>query len=115
MSSFVGKSKEHLERRVSKLTDRMRALEDALAIAQATESSEPHPLLAQPWRFDDDDTGHNKSGTEDSTDEGETAYDILLNSFGRLHINEQERSVRFFGPAGGAEVRLFIVTNMISC
>ena len=51
---FVEKSKEHLERKLTKMMDRMRALEDALAIAQAVESNQPHPLLTTSWRVDED-------------------------------------------------------------
>ncbi|KAF8991889.1 fungal-specific transcription factor domain-containing protein [Cyathus striatus] len=42
---FVLAATEHLHRRISKLSGRIRQLEDALASLQAQHSSEPHPLL----------------------------------------------------------------------
>ncbi|KAF6760915.1 fungal-specific transcription factor domain-containing protein [Ephemerocybe angulata] len=42
---FVLAATEHLHKRISKLSNRVRQLEDALATLQAKHSSEPHPLL----------------------------------------------------------------------
>ena len=36
---------EHLHKRIAKMKERIRQLEDALAILQAKSSNEPHPLL----------------------------------------------------------------------
>lgn len=80
----------------------MRALEDALAIAQAAETSELHPLLATSWRMDEEEVEH---GREDEKEKDSThADDLLADTFGTLHVDEKHRTVRFFGPAGGAEV-----------
>ena len=40
---------------MTKMEERIRALEDALAIAQAQESDKPHTLLSTPWKVDDDE------------------------------------------------------------
>ncbi len=37
------------------MEERMRLLEDALAISQAQESDQPHPLLAESFKIDVDD------------------------------------------------------------
>lgn len=78
----------------------MRALEDALAIAQANDSSLPHPLLTTSSIL-------GELEAPDSDKEGEVdKVDRIAESFGTLHINEQERTEQFFGPSGGSEVSL---------
>lgn len=79
----------------------MRALEDALAIAQATESSLPHPLLTTGSVLDEPEARDN--GSESGLDK----VDAVVESFGTLHINERERTECFFGPSGSSEVRFF--------
>lgn len=80
------------------MAERMRALEDALAIAQAAESSQPHSLLA----VEPEDVEIDVSMT---FDEGETSSaESITESFGTLHIDEKERTVRYFGTSGGSEV-----------
>lgn len=77
----------------------MRALEDALAIAQAAESTQPHPLLMiEP----EPDIEIDINVTEDDE---VAAADSLAGTFGTLHIDEKERTERFFGASGGSEVR----------
>ncbi|KAI0080409.1 hypothetical protein K474DRAFT_1704716 [Panus rudis PR-1116 ss-1] len=84
------------------MEERMRALEDALVIAQAQESDEPHPLLATPWKLDEDESAKD-SGEADMEGKVEDMADIL----GALHIDGKERSNKFFGPTGGVESLLF--------
>ena len=84
----------------------MHALEDALAIAQASESDEPHPLLQQPFKIEDD---IGLEFEEDEEDEDETtaqepSLQALAESFGTLHIDQREKTIRFYGPSGGVEV-----------
>ena len=78
----------------------MRALEDALAIAQAGESASPHPLLTAGFVFDDENM--RDSEQRPSNDKVES----IAEAFGTLHIDEKERTQRFFGPSGGSEVCL---------
>ena len=102
--SFVSAAKDHLHKKLSKLEERMRALEDALAIAQSAESAEPHPLLRQPFRPDDAPLdGDDDAEASDEKDSGEEA---LADSFGTLHIDPTEKTIRFYGPSGGVEVSL---------
>ncbi|KAJ3551352.1 hypothetical protein NM688_g4752 [Phlebia brevispora] len=103
VGKFVSKSKEHLERKLAKMEERMRNLEDALAIAQAAETNERHPLLAVPWRIDDDEDERQPSEQDDKESLDSHA---LVESFGTLHVDERHRTVRFFGPAGEAEAKL---------
>ncbi|KAI0826144.1 hypothetical protein BC629DRAFT_1690247 [Irpex lacteus] len=96
-SRFVSQATDHLQRRITKMAERMRALEDALAIAQAAESSQPHSLLA----VEPEDVEIDVSMT---FDEGETSSaESITESFGTLHIDEKERTVRYFGTSGGSE------------
>lgn len=95
------------------MEDRVRLLEDALAIAQAQESDQPHPLLVEPFKLDADDTAPMQVASP-----GPNVED-LVGTLGTLHINEKEKTMRFFGPTGGAEVSDYllarnygIVTNM---
>ena len=92
----------------------MRALEDALAIAQACESNQPHPLLATPWKIEDEEP---EPEAEPEDVKPIIDHEQLLESFGTLHINEKEKTVRFFGPAGGAEVRrrLVLMNRFLTC
>jgi uncharacterized protein YgbK (DUF1537 family) len=82
------------------MTERMRALEDALAIAQAAQSSHPHSLLTAEAKQDSDTDFDEcvKQETDSNTSEA------IVESFGTLHINEEERTIRFFGTSGGSEV-----------
>lgn len=95
---FVLAAEDHLRRKMSKLEERMHALEDALAIVQTNESKHPHPLLAQSFLLDDDDDLLEEEDTKNFfTTSG------LTDAFGALHV--ENTSQRFFGPSGGSEVR----------
>lgn len=110
---FVEKSKEHLERKILKMEERMRALEDALAIAQAAETTQRHPLLLTPWRADDDegDQYEDKLHVEEIKHE-DPVDDGLAHSFGTLHVNENQRTMQFFGPSGGRRGSLYLIMNV---
>ena len=82
---------------MTKMEERIRALEDALAIAQAQESDKPHTLLSTPWKVDDDE----EEQPHDPTNPG---LEDLVDTLGTLHIDEKGKTVQFFGPSGGTEV-----------
>lgn len=83
--------------------ERIRQLEDALAILQAKGTNEPHPLLS--------DDAQNKSTPERDEDGPPVdSKDIkspqdVIEAFGTLSVYDHGVS-RFFGPSGGPEVRL---------
>lgn len=88
--------------------ERIRQLEDALAILQAKHSNEPHPLLR--------DDALTTTKTEPQFNEGnalsrETAQKPgdVIEAFGTLSVYDRGVS-RFFGPSGGAEVRGHSIT-----
>lgn len=85
----------------------MRALEDALAIAQANEGDEPHPLLREPLKFEYESPPLEPDDEDENTEGSEaTPLEALADSFGTLHIDQKEKTLRFYGPTGGVEVRL---------
>ena len=95
---------EHLHRRITKISTRVRELEDALAALQAEHSNEPHPLLR------DDLLSANILDEEDPTSGDLTAgppsmEQKIMDGFGTLSISDHGVS-RFFGPTGGPEVRV---------
>ena len=98
--------------------ERIRQLEDALAILQAKCTTEPHPLLR-------DDVASNQTperdddGPSPDTKDQKSAQDVL-EAFGTLSVYDHGVS-RFFGPSGGTEVRIFFTlrskwsTDNVSC
>ncbi|KAF6750634.1 fungal-specific transcription factor domain-containing protein [Ephemerocybe angulata] len=104
---FVLAATEHLHKRISKLSNRVRQLEDALATLQAKHSSEPHPLLhADLISASQPSNEWNEDVTMDVGDDyDEPAGDKeVIDAFGTLSISQHGVS-RFFGPTGGSEVR----------
>ena len=103
--SFVLAATEHLHDRITKMSARIRSLEDALEELQAKHSNDPHPLLrddlVSPSAEDDEDP---------PADAGRSTQNLDMNdSLGTLSISDHGNS-RFFGPTGGSEVR-----NLSNC
>ncbi|PCH44571.1 hypothetical protein WOLCODRAFT_26864 [Wolfiporia cocos MD-104 SS10] len=96
---FVLAATEHLHRRVAKMSERIRQLEDALAIAQGKVSNEPHPLLAAGQDI--------KTRQGDGTPVGGVpiSSQSVVDAFGLLSISGRDVST-FFGPTGGTEYLL---------
>ncbi|KAF7974586.1 hypothetical protein HWV62_11856 [Athelia sp. TMB] len=79
---FVLAAEDHLRRKMTKMEERMHALEDALAIVQAqSPKAGAHPLLKTPFSLDDDD---------EFDYEPEFDYDM---SGGEIGIGLRERSI----------------------
>ncbi|KAL0575282.1 hypothetical protein V5O48_006683 [Marasmius crinis-equi] len=111
---FVLAATEHLHRRISKLSGRIRELEDALASLHSKHSTQPHPLL-------------DESLIEVAAEEGDVVDKVkaivgdepaevintgggdAIDAFGTLSISDHGIS-RFFGPTGGSESLL--MSNM---
>ncbi|KAH8997103.1 fungal-specific transcription factor domain-containing protein [Lactarius hatsudake] len=91
---------EHLHRRIDRMSDRIRELEDALAVLQGSRSSEPHPLLCGGSLFVDTDKPDEQP--QESEDEG---VDEVTKSFGTLTVSDHGLS-RFFGSTGGSDLLL---------
>ncbi|TDL15877.1 hypothetical protein BD410DRAFT_777607 [Rickenella mellea] len=88
---------DHLHRRLSKMGERIRQLEDALAMLQSRVSDETHPLLRDELlslkvrKPEDERERQIGSGSEEFVD-----------AFGTLSISDKGSSM-FFGAAGGTE------------
>ncbi len=80
--------------------DRIRELEDALAVLQASHSSEPHPLLCEGSILVDTD----KADEQPQESEDERA-DEVTKQLGTLSVSDQGLS-RFFGFTGGSDLLL---------
>lgn len=89
------------------MSDRIRQLEDALAIVQSTVTNEPHPLLSRDLlkvksslelhsAVEDQD----KEGKVEAEDGEETSY---IDAFGTLAIRD-DGAATFYGRSAGSEV-----------
>lgn len=97
---------EHLHKRLVRMSDRMRQLEDALAVLQASTSREQHPLLCDGHLYTDSDKLEPPLAA-DTDVEAEEPTEAVVNAFGTMAIMEHGVS-RFFGPTGGSEGLLLV-------
>ncbi|KAI0046045.1 hypothetical protein FA95DRAFT_1520813 [Auriscalpium vulgare] len=102
---FVIAATEHLHRRIARMSDRIRQLEDALSVLQASHSKEPHPILQDAFLAIDNEPEPDP-GQEADSDDGELSTEAI-NAFGTMSISDHGTS-RFFGPTGGSEGLLLI-------
>jgi hypothetical protein len=98
--SFVIAATEHLHRRIARMSDRIRQLEDALALLQASTSKETHPLLRQDAMMVDSDKGDDN--LQESEDEGPGE---VASALGTLSVTDHGLA-RFFGSTGGSDLLL---------
>jgi hypothetical protein len=88
---------DHLHRRITKMSERIRQLEDALAISQSRLSDEPHPLLRDELL----------SLRNERSEEAETGNMLVvpegLEALGTLSIDDKGDH-HFFGVSGCDEV-----------
>ncbi|KAF9450696.1 hypothetical protein P691DRAFT_664764 [Macrolepiota fuliginosa MF-IS2] len=98
---FILADTEQLHRKISEMSNRIRQLEDALAILQATVSDRPHPLLK-------DDLLKVKFGSEalspKISEYGDEEEDTraTIDALGTLTLGESGES-RYFGRSAGSE------------
>ena len=117
MFRFVLAATEHLHRRISKLSGRIRQLEDALAALHAKHSTEIHPLLHEDLMHTDE-RDEADPPADDSMGQAPQTADVI-DAFGTLSISEHGIS-RFFGPTGGSEVMpwllyiCFLASHLVS-
>jgi hypothetical protein len=103
--SFVLADTEKLHQKIADMSDRIRQLEDALAILQSTLTREPHPLLHRDLLTIKSsielhsavDAGAKALKEEESED---THY---IDSFGTLAIRD-DGAATFYGRSAGSEV-----------
>ncbi|KAH9040307.1 hypothetical protein EDB83DRAFT_2318366 [Lactarius deliciosus] len=97
---FVIAATDYLYRRIDRMGNRIRELEDALAVLQGSYSSDPHPLLCEGSLLVDTDKLDEQP--QESEDEG---VDEVTKSFGTLTVSDHGLS-RFFGSTGGSDLLL---------
>ncbi|KZP27871.1 hypothetical protein FIBSPDRAFT_948119 [Athelia psychrophila] len=93
---------QHLHRKIFEMGQRIRQLEDALAILQSTVSSAQHALLAEPLLSA-------KSDPDGPGAEAEEDLEETLKSFGTLTIGDSGEH-RYFGASAGSETLLLAGT-----
>ncbi|KAJ7594208.1 fungal-specific transcription factor domain-containing protein [Mycena floridula] len=101
---FVLASSEELHKKIARMSDRIRALEDALSLLQSTTSSEPHPLLDRELlkiksSLELHAAVDNPETNTEIPEEEETQY---IDAFGTLAIREDGAST-FYGRSAGSE------------
>ncbi|KDQ26286.1 hypothetical protein PLEOSDRAFT_30253, partial [Pleurotus ostreatus PC15] len=102
---FILADTQQLHRKISEMSNRIRALEDALAIMHGTTSSERHPLLS-------DDLLKIKFGAEalrsDSTQKpnGQGGEQENIDALGTLTLDDKSGEVKYFGRSAGSETLL---------
>lgn len=104
ISRFVLAATEHLHKRIAKISDRVRQLEDALASLQAKHYNEPHPLLRDDLLTSNNVQDDDFAGSVD--DPSGSNPPEVMDTFGMLFTSENG-TLRYFGPTGGPEVSLF--------
>ncbi|KAH9839733.1 uncharacterized protein C8Q71DRAFT_744044 [Rhodofomes roseus] len=96
---FVLAATEHLHRRIAKMSERIRELEDALTIVQAKCSDQPHPLLSE-------GDAHLVKQDSPMAEQIPSGSRNMIDSFGMLSLSDHGASSTFFGPTGGSEYLL---------
>lgn len=99
MHRFVLAATEHLHQRIAKMGERIWQLEDALAILQARNFNNPHPLLINDQADLDTDRDEMPALEREYISSPEP-----VDASGMLSISAHGSST-FFGPTGGTEVR----------
>ncbi|TRM66904.1 fungal-specific transcription factor domain-containing protein [Schizophyllum amplum] len=102
---FVLADTEKLHHKIAQMSDRIRQLEDALALLQSTMTHEPHPLLGREFmRIKSSIDLH--SAVDDEENEGniDTAEndESPLDAFGTLAIRD-DGGATFYGRSAGSE------------
>ncbi|KAJ7177879.1 fungal-specific transcription factor domain-containing protein [Mycena filopes] len=110
---FVLADTEKLHTKIATMSDRIRHLEDALAVLQSTVTSEPHPLLDRELlkikssielhsAVEGEEGFHANGGnTADGTAESDD-FDDYIDAFGTLAIRE-DGAATFYGRSAGSE------------
>ncbi|KAF7324675.1 Zn(2)-C6 fungal-type domain-containing protein [Mycena kentingensis (nom. inval.)] len=105
---FVLAATEHLHRKISRMSERIRALEGALSTlhnSQGGPDRPAHPLLvdSEDFSITEEPPAARRGVLEGAADsEVPTANGDVIDAFGTLSISDHGIS-RFFGPTGGCE------------
>ncbi|KZP23151.1 hypothetical protein FIBSPDRAFT_1043094 [Athelia psychrophila] len=100
-SRFILTDTEQLHRKIAEMSERIRNLEEALAMLQSSVSAESHPLLRDELLS----IKFSPQAQEAESDEHPSPEDVLaetIDAFGTLAIGNGGES-RYFGRSGGSE------------
>jgi hypothetical protein len=102
---FVLADTEKLHRKIAQMSDRIRQLEDGLAVLQSTLTHDPHPLLHRDLlKIKSSIELHSAVDDENGTGEQETIEDSqYIDAFGTLAIRD-DGAATFYGRSAGSEV-----------
>lgn len=102
---FVLADTEKLHQKIAHMSDRIRQLEDALAILQSTQTNEPHPLLQRELlKIKSSIELHSAVEGEDGAPQ-EDEDSQYIDAFGTLAIRD-DGAATFYGRSAGSEVRI---------
>jgi hypothetical protein len=104
--SFVLADTEKLHQKIAQMSDRIRQLEDALAILQSTHTRDPHPLLHRDLlKIKSSIELHSAAEGEDGVPnrEDDTEESQYIDAFGTLAIRD-DGAATFYGRSAGSEV-----------
>lgn len=97
------------------MSDRIRLLEDALAILQSTQTREAHPLLHRDLlKIKSSIELHSavegeEGGLQEEPVEEDSQY---IDAFGTLAIRD-DGAATFYGRSAGSEVRVFLMLSVV--
>ncbi|PCH36758.1 hypothetical protein WOLCODRAFT_127620 [Wolfiporia cocos MD-104 SS10] len=107
---FILADTDRLHRKIAEMSDRIRQLEDALALLQSSVSREAHPLLARDFltiksglelHVASSRNGEN-GGTGDGGDDGAEEDSQYIDAFGTLAVRD-DGAATFYGRSAGSE------------
>ena len=103
---FILADTEQLHEKIYEMSNRIRQLEDALAILQSTVTDQRHPLLSDELlkvKF-----GSEAINAKQSDGEEERATNKSIDSLGTLSLGSSGK-MQYFGGSAGSEVRFLLL------
>ncbi|KIK92895.1 hypothetical protein PAXRUDRAFT_829537 [Paxillus rubicundulus Ve08.2h10] len=113
-SRFVGAAEDFLRQKLANMEERMRSLEDSLAIVQGSTSGHVHPLLVKRWPSEDTECGPELD--QDPIMVSDFNKYGLIDALDSLQLDEDEQfnSPQFLGPRGSSESLLLRAKAILS-
>jgi hypothetical protein len=105
-SSFVLADTDRLHNKIAEMSDRIRQLEDALAVSHSSVSRDPHPLLQRDLKIKSMIDLHSAiEQTNENQEADELDGNRVLDTFGTLALRDDGAST-FYGRSAGHEVSM---------
>lgn len=117
---FILADTDRLHRKIAEMSDRIRQLEDALAILQSSVTRDLHPLLVQDLLkiksgLELHSAAHLQGRVAHSDDGGEQGDEEsqYIDAFGTLAVRD-DGAAMFYGRSAGSEVRLLPIISVVA-